>query len=225
MKKATEKMTKSSRAILCVLALPPLTACTVTIPAISPSPNVALVQQQRSIDIAFGPGVEDAFKIFAGNRTVDVRSWHQTLRNGFRNAFGGAFLAPRGPKPDLTLRIDQARLEIGRFDAAQARIQYAVTLTGADGTLRRSAGIGSRAAPTFSGATALVSDILIGHVSASIAAMYEQLAKELFADTQPAPAAKGCVPGRSTGCFGPKGCKGFQVCSNDGSRFSSCACD
>lgn len=214
----------SHRWIACVLALPLLAACSMTIPRINPTPNTALVKQQKSLDIEFAPGVEDRFDISVGNNTVHVQSWRETLESGFRNGFRSAYPAKQGASPDLTLQIDVARLEIGQFDHAQARIQYAVTLRAADGTLRRAAGIGSRAAPTFSGGSASSSDLLIDDVSASIAAMYEQLAKELFTDTRPIPAATSCVPGQSSACVGPKGCQGFQVCATDGSRFDPCSC-
>lgn len=40
----------------------------------------------------------------------------------------------------------------------------------------------------------------------------------------PAAPARACVPGQSVACAGPAGCKGFQVCRNDGSRFDACVC-
>jgi len=221
-------MTKSrrlrARAIAYVLVLPLLAACSATIPAVNPTPNTALVRQPKSLEIAFDPAVEDRFDIVVGNYTVVVQAWHESLANGFRNGFRSAYPAKQGTSPDLTLRIDKARLELGNFDHAPARIQYAASLLGTDGTLRRFAGIASRVAPMFTGFAAKTADILTSNVAASISAMYEQVAKELFTDPRPNPGAARCIPGQSSGCTGPKGCQGFQVCANDGTRFALCSC-
>jgi hypothetical protein len=34
-----------------------------------------------------------------------------------------------------------------------------------------------------------------------------------------------CIPGNSTECFGPNGCKGTQVCQDDGYRYRECVCN
>jgi hypothetical protein len=216
-------------ALACLFALPLLASCTVTIPVLDPRPNIALVHQARSIDLAFAPAVDDQLAIVVGNGELDVQSWHATLENAFRNGVVGAFQARVGPTADLTLTIDKADLEIGSFEPSRARIQYAATLSGADGTLRRSAGIASRAAPMFAGGAATVTSLYMADISASVAAMYEQLAKELFLDPRPTPtvpaaAAPRCVPGQSSACVGPKGCQGFQVCTSDGARYEPCNC-
>jgi hypothetical protein len=195
-----------------------LLACSFSVPRLNPKPNIALVARPSSLAIAFSPAVEDHFSDAVGNYTMNVQSWHASLEAGFHNGFQKAFPAKPGPSPDWTLVIDKARLEIGDFDHSEARIQYAVTLTGRDGTVRRASGVASRPAPLSGGYT---SDILDEDIAEAIAVMYEQIAKELFPET---PALSHCVPGQSSACAGPKGCQGFQVCASDGSRFEPCAC-
>lgn len=34
-----------------------------------------------------------------------------------------------------------------------------------------------------------------------------------------------CVPGRSDACTGPASCRGYQVCTDDGTQFGPCVCD
>lgn len=206
-------------------------ACSTTVGRLDPRPSVALVPQPASLELAFDLAVPERFDLEVGGHTVHVESWRASLETGFRNAFRGAYSAAQGATADWTLQIDEARLELGDFDHKQARVRYSATLRAADGTIHRTSGIASRAAPTFEGGTATTSYLLARDVSASIEAMYEQLARELLtagapsSSTGPKPAAAGCVPGQSIACVGSKGCPGFQVCANDGARFEACSCD
>lgn len=217
--------------VVLVLASLALGACSTTIPRLSPRPNVALVKQQASLDLAFSPAVLDRFDVGIGNNGVHVEAWRASLETAFRNAFGDAFPSKQGAIADWTLQIDEARLELGDFEHKQARIRYAATLRRADGTVQRTSGLASRAAPMFEGFSATTSYLLARDIAASIDAMYEQLAKDLLTAPAPAPTAtptgdsKQCVPGQSVACAGPKGCSGFQVCAADGAKFSPCSCD
>ena len=197
------------RGVLCALAVPLLAACSMTIRSVVPTPNTAFVAQQRSLELAFAPEVADRLDLQLGNLSLDIQSWRTTLANGFRNGFRSAFPAKRGPSPDLTLRIDKAQLEVGDFDHTRTRIQYAATLTGAGGTARRTAGIASRGSPVREG-NAGFDEVVAGDVSASVAAMYEQIARDLFAGPPSGPRAAGCVPGQSIACVGQQGCQGFS---------------
>ena len=216
------------RGILCGLALPMLAACTTTIPPVSPTPNTAFVPQQRSLELALAPEVADRFSVEIQQpgmyyAPIVIQSWHTTLENGFRNGFRSAFPARQGPSADLTLRIDRASLELGDFfPHVHARIQYVATLSGADGTLRRTAGVAYGGVPR--GRLVSGEDLIAGDISTSVAAMYEQVAMQLLADPRPAPRAAGCVPGQSSACVGPKGCQGFQVCASDGAHYEPCSC-
>jgi hypothetical protein len=217
------------------LAASLLLGCSFTVPRLDPRPNIALVApaQPKSVALAFAPTVLDRFASTLGNYTMHVERWRASLGAGFHNGFKKVFSETPTATPDFTLQIDEARLEVGDFEHAEARIKYAVTLTGRDGSVRRTAGVASRSAPMYSGSTAYTSDLLDEDISESIAAMYEQIAKELFAPASysqppptPAPAAAvtACVPGQSAACAGPKGCQGFQVCASDGSRYEACSC-
>jgi hypothetical protein len=219
------------RGFLCALAVPLFAACSMTtvIPPVTPTPNTALVASQKSLELAFAPAVAERLALQyaqreAGNPPdpVDIQSWHTTLETGFRNGFQSAFPAKQGPSADLTLRIDKADLEVGDFDHARARITYAATLTGADGTVRRTAGTASRGAAR--GQIVEFDKGIANDVSMSVAAMYEDIAKELFVTPAAAPRAAGCVPGQSIACVGPQGCQGFQVCGSDGAHFEACSC-
>jgi hypothetical protein len=97
----------------------------------------------------------------------------ETLARGFRNSF------PQS-KGDLTLTLNEVRLELGRFNGARTRLQYKATLSNANGIVRRTAGIASRSAPMFTGSVTTESAIVASELEASVDAMYEQLAKELF---------------------------------------------
>jgi hypothetical protein len=120
------------------------------IPPVAPTPNTALVASQKSLELTLAPEIGDRLALQYQNKDIstpyplDIQSWHTTLENGFRNGFQSAFRAKQGPSADLTLRIDKADLEVGDFDHGVARITYAATLTGADGTVRRTSGIASR---------------------------------------------------------------------------------
>ena len=74
----------------------------------------------------------------------------------------------------------------------------------------------------YGGSTAFTSDLLDEDVAASISAMFEHVASELFTEPKVKPAS--CVPGQSIACVGPKSCQGFQVCAGDGTHFSLCSC-
>lgn len=210
--------------IASLLALPIVGGCSGTLPAVAPEPNIALVPQTRSLELAIAPDVADRFQLALGSYTLDVQSWRQTLENGFRSGFRGAFPAKQGSAPELTLRIDKAALEIGSFDHARARIQFAATLTGADGTVRRTAGVVSRGMPMVGG-SATVDDLIANDVAATVGAMYEQIAKDLFDEAAPAAKAMSCVPGQSSACAGRRGCQGYQVCASDGARYDPCVCE
>jgi hypothetical protein len=218
--------------LLFVLGALALAACSSTIPHLNPRPNVALVKQQASLDLALAPEVVDRFDVAVGSGMVHVEAWRASLETGFRNAFDEAFPKKQGSVADWTLQIDEARLELGNFEHKEARIRYAATLRRNDGTVLRPSGIASRAAPAFAGFSASTSYVLERDIAASIDAMYEQLAKELLsAPPSPVPTAtatvdaKRCVPGQSVACAGPKGCSGFQVCAADGAKFAPCSCD
>jgi hypothetical protein len=215
-------------------SLPLLAACSFTVPRLDPAPNTALVAPDppHALALTFAPGVPDLFVRHMGDYTMTVESWHESLDNAFRNGFRKAYPAAKaGTSPDLVLQIDRAELELGDFDHArdvdhgdrmQARIQVAATLTARDGTQRRTSGVASRGATMYGGSTAFTADLLDEDVTASIDAMFEQIARELFTEPKVRPAT--CVPGQSIACVGPKACQGFQVCAGDGSRFGACAC-
>jgi hypothetical protein len=206
------------------LALPLVGGCSGSIGAVAPLPNTALVPQRKSLDLALAPEVADGFSLGIGSYTLDVQSWHRTLENGFQTGFRSAYPAKQGASADMTLRIDKAVLEIGDFDHARARVQFAATLVGADGTIRRSAGVVSRGAPMFAGGAAMVEELIAADVAASVAAMYEQIARDLFTEPQPAARTMSCVPGQSVACVGARGCQGYQVCASDGARYEACSC-
>jgi len=193
----------------CALSL--LAGCAVTVPPMNPTPNIALLSQSKSLEIAFGSDVADGFDLDTGSASILIQSWHASLENGFRNGFRAAFPSKRGASADLTLRIDEARAEFTTGRNGHVRIQYAATLVGRDGTvLRRASGIASRrgAVPQVAAAPeeigALTGDMpgppelparngrIDADVAAAIDAMYEQLATELFAcaaGQAPCPAA------------------------------------
>jgi hypothetical protein len=198
-----------SRVLACACALSLLAGCVTTVPPLNPTPNIALLSQSASLDVAFGPSVVDEIDLDTGRATIAVNDWRESLQNGFQNGFRAAFPQKRGASAaDLTLRIDEARAELETGRQGHVRIQYAATLLGRDGAvLRRASGVASRrgAVPPAQGMAPEEIGTLTGDapdpplrpayadrvnadVSASIDAMYEQLARELF------PCAAGQAP-------------------------------
>jgi hypothetical protein len=218
-------------ALVSTLLLP---ACSFTVPRLDPAPNTALIapDHPHALALTFAPEVPDLFVRHMGNYTMTVESWHESLDNAFRNGFRKTYPAAKaGASPDLVLQIDRAELELGDFDHSrgveqgdrmQARIKFAATLTATDGTLRRTSGVASRGATMLGGSTAFTSDLLDEDITASIDAMFEQVARDLFTEPKVRPAT--CIPGQSLACVGPKTCQGYQVCAADGSHFSPCTC-
>jgi hypothetical protein len=184
-----------------------------------PIPNIALAPQSKSLGLSFGDGVANELHVAGCGSGLNVHAWRASLESGFTNGFRKAF--PAAASPDLTLRIDEALVECRTTWRQPIQIKYAITLLGKDGSEQRDAGVASRA-----GVGDIENDLDAVYFSlpASIDAMYEKLAKDLFPNGRLTPAAAACVPGRSSACVGPKGCQGFQVCANDGTRFGECSC-
>ncbi len=203
-------------------------ACSVTVGQQNPHPNVALSPQERGVRLALGSDIQErlAPRVWASASSelgsLEIERWHETLIAGFQNAFGREEGAPAKGEDDSVLTLDQTLVEVGPFDLARARIQYKATLTKRGVLLQRFAGTAiKKGAP----ASTQWGDVIGADVTGAVEAMYEQIAKEL-ADGAPAPAAAEpprCVPGKSVGCVGPKGCQGFQVCANGGT-FGACSC-
>jgi hypothetical protein len=189
------------------------------VPHVNPTPNIALTPQSKSLGLSLGEGVPNELKVDGCGNGLAVHAWHESLQNGFASGFRKAF--PAAASPDLTLRIDQARVECRTSWRQPIQIQYAITLLGKDGSQRRFAGIASRAGV---GDIENNLDAVYVSLAASIDDMYEQIANDLFASAPQARTATACVPGQSSACAGPKGCQGFQVCANDGTRFEECSC-
>jgi hypothetical protein len=196
-------------------------ACGGTIGLQHPHPNVALTPQPKTLRLVLAGGIQDHLAFHGAS--CDIDAWRETLADGFRNGFASAYRLTTGDDADLTLTLDEVRLEIGDFEPAQARIQYKATLSDRSAVLRRSAGTAAKASGGIS-AGGFPAD-----VSGAVEAMYEQIAQNLWtggeAGPPPAPAAAPprCVPGQSSACAGPKGCPGFQVCSDKGT-YDPCSC-
>jgi hypothetical protein len=214
-----DSLARTFSAVACLSALSVLPSCAMDMPHVNPAPNIALTPQSKSLGLSLGEGVENELKVDGCGNGLAVHAWHESLQTGFTNGFRKAF--PAAASPDLTLRIDQARVECRSSWHQPIQIQYAITLLGRDGSQRRDAGVASRA-----GAGDIQNNIDAVYLSlaASIDDMYEKLAKDLFPNAPVTPTAPACVPGQSSACVGPKGCQGFQVCANDGSRFEQCSC-
>jgi hypothetical protein len=173
---------------LALLGMPGCTA--MTLKQVNPEPNVALLPQQHALKLALADAVPDAFTEGAGRTVVHVEAWRESLANGFQNAFASAF-TPTAGNEDLTLSLDEVKLEFGAFGgSAPARVYYKATLYGPKGAVRRTSGMASRSAAgtwlpprqLFSGAL-LEPDgqlALAPHVEATLAEMYEQIAKRLL---------------------------------------------
>jgi hypothetical protein len=212
-RRCSRLLPRVSRVLACACALSLFAGCTTVVPPLNPTPNIALLSQAESLDVAFGPGVVDELDLDTGHATLVLNDWRDSLQNGFRNGFRAAFPQKReASAADMTLRIDEARAELETGVNGHIRIQYAVTLLGRDGAvLRRAAGVASRrgAVPHSQGMApeeigALTGDTpdpplrpaygdrVSADVAASIDAMYEQLANQLFpraAGQAPCPAA------------------------------------
>lgn len=150
----------------------------------TPHPNVALVPQGKTLNFTVNPAIRERFDLHAAGSTFHVAAWRTTLANGFRNGLGGAFHTTTDPTADLVLQIDEATLEIGDFEPGRARVRWSATLRMRDGTLRRTAGVSGRPAPAFEGSVASVGELFARDVSASVDAMYEQIARDFFASPQ-----------------------------------------
>jgi hypothetical protein len=126
----------------------------------NPRPNLDLQPTGRSLGLRIAPEVEDAFRATGtGIRPIRVAEWRQTLKNGFANAFGGAFaLVAEGEPADLTIEVAEAELRTesaavsGYYGvvAIRAVVRYKVRLLGRNGeVLYRLAGeAGSKGAIT-----------------------------------------------------------------------------
>jgi hypothetical protein len=163
-------------------------ACTATIGRQNPRPSVAIAPQARSLRLVLGSGVPDG-QAFPVAHCV-VEDWHSTLVTGFRNGFGTAFRLASGSEGDLSLTLDEVRLEIGDYKPAHARIQYKATISGGGTVLRRSAGT---AVKPFFGYAGTTTGLVSGDVDGAVEAMYEEIARELSSIVEPAPAAAPAV--------------------------------
>jgi hypothetical protein len=171
-------MSTSSRAryvIVCLAALL-LPACTYTIGPQSPHPNVALMPQQQGMRLVVGDGIADHLEVHPADQLAGypyiVQGWRTTLAEAFRNGFGSS--QPQAAGADLTLTIDEVRLEIGDFKPAHARITYKATLSKGGVVLRRFAGTAQKEP----GVSARLIEV---DVVCAVEAMYEQIGKELAA--------------------------------------------
>jgi hypothetical protein len=215
-----------ARSLVAGLALLLAPACTVTIPPMSPRPNIALAPQHQSLRLVLSHGIEVRLAIQVGTITLVVEAWRAILADGFRHGFGGGFRLTTGADADLTLALDEVRLEFGNFEPAKARIQFKATVFRGGAVLRRSAGMAKKEGPMFAGFAVNTTSLLAKDVAGAIEAMYEQIAKDLSASAEATvlPASARCVPGQSSACIGPKRCHGYQVCSSEGLRYGACSC-
>jgi len=120
------------KAALVVSALA-LSACSTTIGAVNPRPNVVVAAQAPSVGIDVGkvadvqqPKGESSNGVIYLSH-VTIRDFRQTLRNGFRNAVGEHFAQDAAP---LRLVLDTADLEfsnlgnLGRFLTIRYRAHW-----------------------------------------------------------------------------------------------------
>ena len=174
-------MRTSSRArfVVCLAAALLLPGCYGSIGPMSPHPNVALAPQQQGMQLVLGAAVADQVSVYPldvpGSYPYQVQGWRTTLTEGFRNGFGSSQPPAAG---DLTLTLDEVRLEIGSFKPATARIQYKATLSKGGVLVRRFAGTAMKP----SGQQVETPGI---STTAAVEAMYEQIGRELSATPGP----------------------------------------
>jgi hypothetical protein len=155
--------------LFAVLLVP---GCATTIGRQDPHPNIALTQQ-RSVRLVLASSIEDRVSLsFGPVSPVHVNAWRETLEAGFYAGF------ERGSGDDLTLTLDEVRLELGaRDEHSEARIQYKATLTSANGPPRRSAGTVTKG---FLGVPSSETQRLASDITGAVEAMYEQIARDLL---------------------------------------------
>jgi hypothetical protein len=162
--------------IACLAAALLLPACTYTIGPQTPHPNVALMPQQQGMRLVVGDGIADHVDVYPAGVIASypyvVEGWRTTLTEGFRSGFGSS--QPQAAGADLTLTLDEVKLEIGDFERAHARIQYKATLSKGGVVLRRFAGTATKD-PGIQGRFIEVD------VNSAVEAMYEQIGRDLSA--------------------------------------------
>jgi len=163
--------------VVCLAASLLLPACTYTIGPQSPHPNVALMPQQQGMRLVVADGITDHVSVYpadsAASFPFEVQGWRTTLAEGFRNGFGSS--QPQAAGADLTLTLDEVRLEIGDFKPAHARIEYKATLSKGGVVIRRFAGTAQKQ-------PGVRDRVIEVDVDCAVEAMYEQIGKELSAN-------------------------------------------
>ena len=162
--------------------------CAMNIQMANPRPNVNIDKSTKTLALVFGSQVGDTFKVDNARpiRPATVHDWHQTLKNGFTNAFGDSYKIVDGPA-DLVLTIKRAepQLVLAAYTtngygsmvsaAITGHITYAADLSTRDGqVVARSAGT-VRAKNTAMRASA--GSQVLGD---AVESMYETIAVDVF---------------------------------------------
>ena len=152
---------------------------------LEPRPNLALVNdRERTLSLSLGPGISDQFSVPAHDRipSTTVRSWQETLTNGFRAAFKPYFTV--ASPSELVVAIDRADIDWaplgvsgkGIVTAVQAQITYKARLLDS----RRNT-IAAAASTATSKSPAIDYDGLERCLTSAVETMYEDMAQQLFA--------------------------------------------
>jgi hypothetical protein len=161
-----------------------VSGCVTAIAQQNPRPNVALVPQDKSLRLDLR-NIPKQFDIVVGNNTLRMEQWDVTLRQGFRNGIASNFHNADNAQADFVLLLNDARLEVGDFDHSRARVQFKASLIVEGKIVRGSAGTAFKASPAFTGPIATERSLLAADINGAVEAMYEQIAKEIFATPLP----------------------------------------
>lgn len=154
-----------------------LSACgPLLVGAVTPMPTVGLRRTDKTLTYTLAATIPDQFGLFCpyDSCQIQVRSFHQSVRNGMAQAFSRFYRQVAGAA-ELTLHIEQLALDIGHHGHATAlRLRYAVRLDDRRGhTVGRSFGTLHSSLGGVVSATPRVLAELMGR-------MFERIARDCF---------------------------------------------
>ncbi|MBI5494378.1 MAG: hypothetical protein HY904_05075 [Deltaproteobacteria bacterium] len=163
-----------------------LGACAgITVNTGNPRPNINIAKSEQKMKLELGTDVRDTFKQPGTNNMAEfeVKGWHGTLKNGFKNGFGKFFtLVDDGQ--ELSLQVETAELSFvpaavaadGNTAAVRAQVRFSANLVDPTGNVvKRMAGTAeSKQSTGDRGETGRIAD-------GAVESMYEAIAAEAFA--------------------------------------------
>jgi hypothetical protein len=160
-----------------------LAACSFSLGAMNPSPNVLLLKSTKAIALRFSPEVPESFSLHRDDSgpSIDVSEWHESLGHAFKNGFAPFFVSASGNGPsDLTLVIVHAEpAMVSTPDGGrEMALRYQAELIDAhDQEIKAWADTVHR--PVVVGSGFANADVYKESVSNAVAGMFEKIAKDL----------------------------------------------